>query len=182
MLCWTHCKICGYVSPFTPVSDGSSSQPLLVICSPHTHTRAYTAVVFVSHTHTHTRKNLHRRTQTTSLFSPLLHPILPTPTSTHLSIPAIPSAQQHSIQLNRTYPSHCGIVCCRQMPVWLSFLPTLISWSCIETWRLSFAKFLEISFYRGDVICKSDLCQHSVLQDHVRYFYYKDKVYYFIIK
>ncbi|KAJ9476592.1 1-phosphatidylinositol 3-phosphate 5-kinase [Pseudozyma hubeiensis] len=42
-----------------------------------------------------------------------------------------------------------------------------------ETWSFSFAKYLELYFYRHDH-CKTQLCEHDFYRDQVRYFAYQN--------
>eukprot|EP01135_Chromosphaera_perkinsii_P001317 Nk52_evm44s164 gene=Nk52_evmTU44s164 len=39
-----------------------------------------------------------------------------------------------------------------------------------ETWCMSFAKFLELSFYGSSYVCRNETCSHLLHRDHVRYF------------
>ena len=39
-----------------------------------------------------------------------------------------------------------------------------------ETWSMSFAKFLELSFYGSSYVCRNEDCSHLLHRDHVRYF------------
>jgi hypothetical protein len=42
--------------------------------------------------------------------------------------------------------------------------------SILDTWNYSFGKFLELSFYSFDAVCRTGSCSHSVHRDHIRYF------------
>ncbi|BFZ63111.1 Mitochondrial distribution and morphology protein 12 [Saitoella coloradoensis] len=39
-----------------------------------------------------------------------------------------------------------------------------------DTWKYSFGKYLEISFYSSRISCRAGFCPHDVNRDHVRYF------------
>ncbi|RUP44557.1 hypothetical protein BC936DRAFT_149297, partial [Jimgerdemannia flammicorona] len=44
-----------------------------------------------------------------------------------------------------------------------------------ETWKYSFGKYLELTFYHSELLCRPDisregLCHHDIHRDHVRYF------------
>lgn len=39
-----------------------------------------------------------------------------------------------------------------------------------ETWKYSFGKYLELSFYNNDISCRADICPHNIHRDHIRYF------------
>ena len=46
----------------------------------------------------------------------------------------------------------------------------------LESWSISFGKYLELSFYASDVISRNSNCKHSLFRDHVRYFYHNNYV------
>lgn len=41
-----------------------------------------------------------------------------------------------------------------------------------ETFKLSFAKYLELSFYPQQLLRRDRLCEHDAHQDHVRFWMY----------
>lgn len=43
-----------------------------------------------------------------------------------------------------------------------------------STWKYSFAKYLEISFWSSDLRARADVCPHDIHRDHLRYFGFKD--------
>ncbi|PWZ01426.1 hypothetical protein BCV70DRAFT_198857 [Testicularia cyperi] len=50
---------------------------------------------------------------------------------------------------------------------------TPVAFVTAETWSFSFAKYLELYFYRHDH-CKTKLCEHDFYRDQVRYFAYQN--------
>ncbi|KAJ2958021.1 hypothetical protein NQZ79_g6344 [Umbelopsis isabellina] len=48
--------------------------------------------------------------------------------------------------------------------------PTSVVHMSENTWKYSFGKFLELSFYLADLPPRSDACPHDLYKDHVRYF------------
>ncbi|KAL8836747.1 MAG: hypothetical protein Q9170_002812 [Blastenia crenularia] len=67
---------------------------------------------------------------------------------------------------------------------------TILMWSCCRicgketqvmpmsesTWKYSFGKYLELSFWSKDVHARADVCPHDLHRDHLRYFGFKDMV------
>ena len=65
---------------------------------------------------------------------------------------------------------------------------TILMWSCCKicgketqtlpmsegTWRYSFGKYLELSFWSRDLHARANICPHDLHRDHLRYFGYKD--------
>ncbi|KAL9602447.1 MAG: hypothetical protein Q9219_001871 [cf. Caloplaca sp. 3 TL-2023] len=65
---------------------------------------------------------------------------------------------------------------------------TILMWSCCRvcgketqvmpmsesTWKYSFGKYLELSFWSKDVHARADICPHDLHRDHLRYFGFKD--------
>ncbi|OKL56604.1 hypothetical protein UA08_08153 [Talaromyces atroroseus] len=65
---------------------------------------------------------------------------------------------------------------------------TILMWSCckicgnetqvipmsVNTWRYSFAKYLELSFWSRDLRARAGVCQHDIHRDYLRYFGFKD--------
>ncbi|KAL8753598.1 MAG: hypothetical protein Q9184_005373, partial [Pyrenodesmia sp. 2 TL-2023] len=65
---------------------------------------------------------------------------------------------------------------------------TILMWSCCRicgketqvmpmsesTWKYSFGKYLELSFWSKDVRARADICPHDLHRDHLRYFGFKD--------
>ena len=65
---------------------------------------------------------------------------------------------------------------------------TILMWSCCRicgtetqtfpmsegTWRYSFGKYLELSFWSRDLHARANICPHDLHRDHVRYFGFKD--------
>ncbi|KAI9834363.1 MAG: hypothetical protein M1819_002974 [Sarea resinae] len=65
---------------------------------------------------------------------------------------------------------------------------TILMWSCCRicnqetqvipmsdsTWRYSFGKYLELSFWSNELHPRADVCPHDLHRDHLRYFGYKD--------
>ena len=65
---------------------------------------------------------------------------------------------------------------------------TILMWSCCRicgtetqtfpmsegTWRYSFGKYLELSFWSRDLHARANICPHDLHRDHLRYFGYKD--------
>lgn len=65
---------------------------------------------------------------------------------------------------------------------------TILMWSCCRicgketqvmpmsesTWKYSFGKYLELSFWSKDVHARADVCPHDLHRDHLRYFGFKD--------
>jgi 1-phosphatidylinositol-3-phosphate 5-kinase len=65
---------------------------------------------------------------------------------------------------------------------------TILMWSCckicgnetqvipmsVNTWRYSFAKYLELSFWSRDLRVRAGVCQHDIHRDYLRYFGFKD--------
>ncbi|KAI9203934.1 uncharacterized protein BJ171DRAFT_582312 [Polychytrium aggregatum] len=45
-----------------------------------------------------------------------------------------------------------------------------------ETWKYSFGKFLELSFYHSSLVCDLDGCSHSLNQQHSRFYRWGDLV------
>lgn len=43
-----------------------------------------------------------------------------------------------------------------------------------STWKYSFGKYLELSFWSADVHARASICPHDLHRDHLRYFGYKD--------
>ncbi|KAI9091886.1 hypothetical protein DFS34DRAFT_634485 [Phlyctochytrium arcticum] len=43
-----------------------------------------------------------------------------------------------------------------------------------ETWKYSFGKYLELSYYHEHLACRADMCPHNILRDHIRYFALKN--------
>ncbi|KAI8914807.1 hypothetical protein DFJ77DRAFT_35109 [Powellomyces hirtus] len=43
-----------------------------------------------------------------------------------------------------------------------------------ETWRYSFGKYLELSYYHTRLSCRADMCPHDIFRDHIRYFALKN--------
>ena len=43
-----------------------------------------------------------------------------------------------------------------------------------STWKYSFAKYMEISFWSSDLRARADVCPHDIHRDHLRYFGFKD--------
>ncbi|KAH8554358.1 hypothetical protein BGW37DRAFT_484445, partial [Umbelopsis sp. PMI_123] len=48
--------------------------------------------------------------------------------------------------------------------------PTPVVHMSENTWKYSFGKYLELSFYLTDLPSRSDACPHDLYRDHVRYF------------
>ncbi|MCJ1359005.1 MAG: 1-phosphatidylinositol-3-phosphate 5-kinase [Icmadophila ericetorum] len=44
------------------------------------------------------------------------------------------------------------------------------------TWKYSFGKYLELSFWSNSLHARAGVCPHDIHRDHVRYFGFKDKV------
>ncbi|KAN0078565.1 hypothetical protein V8E54_005078 [Elaphomyces granulatus] len=65
---------------------------------------------------------------------------------------------------------------------------TILMWSCCKicgnetrvvpisesTWRYSFGKYLELSFWSRDLHARAGVCPHDLHRDHLRYFGFKD--------
>ncbi|KAL8746472.1 MAG: hypothetical protein Q9190_001506 [Brigantiaea leucoxantha] len=65
---------------------------------------------------------------------------------------------------------------------------TILMWSCCRvcgtetqvmpmsesTWKYSFGKYLELSFWSKDVHARADVCPHDLHRDHLRFFGFKD--------
>ncbi|EAW06472.1 1-phosphatidylinositol-3-phosphate 5-kinase FAB1 [Aspergillus clavatus NRRL 1] len=65
---------------------------------------------------------------------------------------------------------------------------TILMWSCCKicgnetqvfpmsdsTWRYSFGKYLELSFYSKNLHARAGICPHDLQRDHLRFFGYKD--------
>ncbi|KAL8730008.1 MAG: hypothetical protein Q9166_004331 [cf. Caloplaca sp. 2 TL-2023] len=65
---------------------------------------------------------------------------------------------------------------------------TILMWSCCRicgketqvmpmsesTWKYSFGKYLELSFWSKDVHARADICPHDLHRDHLRYFGFKE--------
>lgn len=65
---------------------------------------------------------------------------------------------------------------------------TILMWGCCRicgketqvmpmsenTWKYSFGKYLELSFWSKDVHARADVCPHDLHRDHLRYFGFKD--------
>lgn len=65
---------------------------------------------------------------------------------------------------------------------------TILMWSCCKicgnetqvmpmsesTWRYSFGKYLELSFWSRDVRVRAGVCPHDIHRDHLRFFGFKD--------
>lgn len=65
---------------------------------------------------------------------------------------------------------------------------TILMWSCCKicgnetqvipmsesTWRYSFAKYLELSFWSKNLHARAGVCPHDLQRDHLRYFGFKD--------
>ena len=43
-----------------------------------------------------------------------------------------------------------------------------------NTWKYSFGKYLELSFWSSDLRARGDICMHDIHRDHLRYFGFKD--------
>ena len=43
-----------------------------------------------------------------------------------------------------------------------------------NTWKYSFGKYLELSFWSSDMKARADICPHDLHRDHLRYFGYRD--------
>ena len=43
-----------------------------------------------------------------------------------------------------------------------------------ESWKYSFGKYLELSFYQPHLVCRADLCPHTISQCHLRFFGWKN--------
>ena len=43
-----------------------------------------------------------------------------------------------------------------------------------STWKYSFGKYLELSFWSADLHARAGICPHDLHRDHLRYFGYKD--------
>ena len=43
-----------------------------------------------------------------------------------------------------------------------------------STWKYSFGKYLELSFWSSDLQARADVCPHDLHRDHLRYFGFKD--------
>ncbi|OZJ06649.1 hypothetical protein BZG36_00277 [Bifiguratus adelaidae] len=43
-----------------------------------------------------------------------------------------------------------------------------------DTYKYSFGKYLELSFYHSEMFCRADICSHNINRDHVRYFGFRD--------
>lgn len=43
-----------------------------------------------------------------------------------------------------------------------------------ETWKYSFGKYLELTFYQTALSCRADICPHAVTRDHTRFFHWKN--------
>lgn len=65
---------------------------------------------------------------------------------------------------------------------------SILMWSCCRicgtetqvmpmsdsTWKYSFGKYLELSFWSSDLIARADVCPHDLHRNHLRYFGFKD--------
>lgn len=65
---------------------------------------------------------------------------------------------------------------------------TILMWSCCRicgketqvmpmsesTWKYSFGKYLELSFWSKDIHARADICPHDLHRNHLRYFGFKD--------
>lgn len=51
---------------------------------------------------------------------------------------------------------------------------TTITPMSISTWKYSFGKYLELSFWSADLHARAGICPHDLHRDHLRYFGYKD--------
>ena len=43
-----------------------------------------------------------------------------------------------------------------------------------STWKFSFGKYLELSFYSSEILCRATMCPHDLHKRHVRYFGYQN--------
>ncbi|KAJ3322288.1 1-phosphatidylinositol-3-phosphate 5-kinase [Boothiomyces sp. JEL0866] len=43
-----------------------------------------------------------------------------------------------------------------------------------ETWKYSFGKYLELTFYHSKVECRATSCSHDIHKDHIRYFSFRN--------
>ncbi|KAI8996739.1 hypothetical protein BC832DRAFT_297099 [Gaertneriomyces semiglobifer] len=43
-----------------------------------------------------------------------------------------------------------------------------------ETWKYSFGKYLELSYYHTQLPCRANMCPHDIFRDHIRYFALKN--------
>lgn len=43
-----------------------------------------------------------------------------------------------------------------------------------NTWKYSFGKYLELSFWSSEIKARADICPHDLHRDHLRYFGYRD--------
>ncbi|KAJ3173677.1 1-phosphatidylinositol-3-phosphate 5-kinase [Geranomyces variabilis] len=43
-----------------------------------------------------------------------------------------------------------------------------------ETWKYSFGKYLELSYYHTRLSCRAAMCPHDIFRDHIRYFSLKN--------
>ncbi|KAJ3257004.1 1-phosphatidylinositol-3-phosphate 5-kinase [Boothiomyces macroporosus] len=43
-----------------------------------------------------------------------------------------------------------------------------------ETWKYSFGKYLELTFYHSKVECRATACSHDIHKDHIRYFSFRN--------
>jgi 1-phosphatidylinositol-3-phosphate 5-kinase len=43
-----------------------------------------------------------------------------------------------------------------------------------NTWKYSFGKYLELSYYLPQMACRADICPHMITRDHIRHFSWKN--------
>lgn len=51
---------------------------------------------------------------------------------------------------------------------------TTVTHMSTSTWKYSFGKYLELSFWSADLHARADVCPHDLHRDHFRFFGYKD--------
>jgi 1-phosphatidylinositol-3-phosphate 5-kinase len=81
-------------------------------------------------------------------------------------------------------PGQISVHVTRQPPKLKNMHHTILMWSCCRvcneetrvmpmsqnTWKYSFAKFLELTFWISDLHPRAHMCEHDIHKDHIRYF------------
>jgi 1-phosphatidylinositol-3-phosphate 5-kinase len=77
--------------------------------------------------------------------------------------------QKHPPKLKGMYQTILMWSCCRKCGQETQTIP-MSEWS----WKYSFAKYLELTFWSTQLHPRADLCPHDIHKDHVRYFGYNN--------
>ena len=77
--------------------------------------------------------------------------------------------EQHSCKLRGLQDTILMWSVCRKCGKETQVLPMSDS-----TWKYSFGKYLELSFWSSELRARADVCPHDLHRDHLRYFGYKD--------